>query len=121
VNGLDRARTVSVDKASFGLALWAARWPSSSSAPNTNRLRADHRLARDAARLDLLTEREHDVLRMIARGATNGEIAAALYVAEATVRTHVGSIFMKLGVRDRAAAIVFAYDHGLVIPGARPP
>jgi DNA-binding NarL/FixJ family response regulator len=77
--------------------------------------------ARDAARIDLLTEREHDVLRMIARGATNGEIAAALYVAEATVKTHVGSIFMKLGVRDRAAAIVFAYDHGVVVPGARPP
>jgi DNA-binding NarL/FixJ family response regulator len=73
--------------------------------------------ARDAARLDLLTEREHDVLRLMARGATNAEIAAALYVAEATVKTHVGSIFGKLGVRDRAAAIVFAYDHGVVAPG----
>jgi DNA-binding NarL/FixJ family response regulator len=73
--------------------------------------------ARDAARLDLLTEREHDVLRLMARGATNAEIAAALHVAEATVKTHVGSIFGKLGVRDRAAAIVFAYDHGVVAPG----
>jgi DNA-binding NarL/FixJ family response regulator len=72
--------------------------------------------ARDAARLDLLTEREHDVLRLMARGATNGEIAGTLYVAEATVKTHVGSIFGKLGVRDRAAAIVFAYDHGVVTP-----
>jgi DNA-binding NarL/FixJ family response regulator len=74
--------------------------------------------AREAARLALLTERELDVLRLMARGATNGEIAASLYVAEATVKTHVGSIFGKLGVRDRAAAIVFAYDHGVVAPGA---
>jgi DNA-binding NarL/FixJ family response regulator len=74
--------------------------------------------ARESARLELLTERELDVLRLMARGATNGEIAAALYVAEATVKTHVGSIFGKLGVRDRAAAIVFAYDHGVVSPGA---
>jgi DNA-binding NarL/FixJ family response regulator len=77
--------------------------------------------ARDAARLDLLTDREHDVLRLMAHGASNPEIAAALFVAEATVKTHVGSIFTKLGVRDRAAAIVFAYDHGVVTPGARPP
>ena len=76
--------------------------------------------ARDAARLELLTEREHDVLRLMARGATNAEIAASLYVAEATVKTHVGSIFTKLGVRDRAAAIVFAYDHGVVTAGATP-
>jgi DNA-binding NarL/FixJ family response regulator len=76
---------------------------------------------RDAARLDLITEREHDVLRLMARGATNSEIAADLYVSEATVKTHVGSIFFKLGVRDRAAAIVFAYDHGVVRPGSPPP
>jgi DNA-binding NarL/FixJ family response regulator len=76
--------------------------------------------ARDATRLDLLTEREHEVLRLMARGSTNAEIAAGLFVAEATVKTHVGSIFGKLGVRDRAAAIVFAYDHGVVTPGAAP-
>jgi DNA-binding NarL/FixJ family response regulator len=76
--------------------------------------------ARDAARLDLLTDREHDVLRLMARGATNAEIGATLFVAEATVKTHVGSIFGKLGVRDRAAAIVFAYDHGVVMPGMTP-
>jgi DNA-binding NarL/FixJ family response regulator len=73
---------------------------------------------RDAARLELLTDREHDVLRLMARGATNAEIAASLYVAEATVKSHVGSIFTKLDVRDRAAAIVFAYDHGVVAPGS---
>ena len=76
---------------------------------------------RDAAGLELLTAREHDVLRPMARGATNAEIAATLYVAEATVKSHVGSIFTKLGVRDRAAAIVFAYDHGVVSPGSMPP
>lgn len=74
--------------------------------------------AREASRLEQLTEREHEVLRLMARGATNSEIAASLVVAEATVKTHVGSIFGKLGVRDRAAAIVFAYDHGAVTPGA---
>ena len=58
---------------------------------------------------------------MVARGATNSEIAAELYLAETTVKTHIGNIFMKLGVRDRAAAIVFAYDHGVVTPGATPP
>ena len=77
--------------------------------------------ARDATRLDLLTEREHDVLRLMARGATNAEIGDALHVAEATVKTHVGSIFAKLVVRDRAAAIVYAYDHGVVTPGAALP
>ena len=77
--------------------------------------------AREAARIELLTDREHDVLRLMARGATNAEIAADLYVAEATVKTHVGSIFARLGVRDRASAIVFAYDHGVVKPGAARP
>jgi DNA-binding NarL/FixJ family response regulator len=56
----------------------------------------------------------------MARGATNAEVAETLHVAEATVKTHVGSIFMKLDVRDRAAAIVFAYDHGVVSPGSEP-
>jgi DNA-binding NarL/FixJ family response regulator len=77
--------------------------------------------AREEERLDSLTEREQEVLRMVARGATNSEIAAELYLAETTVKTHIGNIFMKLGVRDRAAAIVFAYDHGVVTPGATPP
>ena len=72
---------------------------------------------RSAQRLDELTDREHDVLRLISRGASNTEIAATLHVGEATVKTHVGSIFMKLDVRDRAAAIVYAFDHGVVQPG----
>ena len=74
--------------------------------------------ARDVGRLELLTNREHAVLRLMARGATNAEIASSLHVAEATVKTHVGRIFSKLDVRDRAAAIVFAYDHRVVSPGA---
>jgi DNA-binding NarL/FixJ family response regulator len=74
--------------------------------------------SREAARLEALSDREREVLRLIAGGATNGEIAAMLYLAEATVKTHIGSIFGKLGVRDRAGAIVFAYDHGFVVPGA---
>ncbi len=69
---------------------------------------------RSAGRLDALTEREHDVLRLMARGATNGEIAASLHVGETTVKSHVGAIFTKLAVRDRAAAIVYAFDHGVV-------
>lgn len=69
-----------------------------------------------AARVDLLTGREHDVLRHMARGATNAEISGSLLVSEATVKSHVGAIFSKLGARDRAAAIVFAYDHGIVGP-----
>ncbi|ONH31125.1 response regulator [Pseudofrankia asymbiotica] len=77
--------------------------------------------ARRSIRLEALSDREHAVLRLMARGATNGEIAAVLHVAEATVKTHVGGIFTKLGVRDRAAAIVFAYDHGVVAPGGDPP
>jgi DNA-binding NarL/FixJ family response regulator len=68
----------------------------------------------EAARIDALTEREHDVLRLMATGATNAEIAETLIVGESTVKTHVGAIFSKLGVRDRAAAIVFAYEHGIV-------
>lgn len=63
---------------------------------------------------DRLTEREAEVLRLIARGATNLEIAAELFVSERTVKGHVSSIFTKLGARDRAAAIVLAYDSGFV-------
>ncbi len=65
-----------------------------------------------------LTDRENEVLRAMARGLTNGEIAEELIVGLATVKSHVGSIFMKLGTRDRAGAIVYAYQHGLVDPRA---
>lgn len=67
-------------------------------------------------RLNALTDRELDVLRLMARGASNREIADHLFLAETTIKTHVGTLFTKLGARDRAAAIVFAYDAGLVQP-----
>jgi DNA-binding NarL/FixJ family response regulator len=69
-----------------------------------------------AARIEELTPRERDVLRLIGRGASNSEIAESLFVSEATVKSHIGHIFTKLDLRDRAAAIVFAFDHGLVAP-----
>jgi DNA-binding NarL/FixJ family response regulator len=69
-----------------------------------------------AARIEELTPRERDVLRLIGRGASNTEIAESLFVSEATVKSHIGHIFTKLDLRDRAAAIVFAFDHGLVAP-----
>ena len=65
---------------------------------------------------DVLTAREREVLALIGQGLTNAEIAAVLVLGEGTVKTHVGHIFAKLGLRDRAAAIVFAFDHGLVAP-----
>jgi DNA-binding NarL/FixJ family response regulator len=73
------------------------------------------RAGRDAD-LGTLTGRELDVLARIGRGRTNGEIAAELFVSEGTVKTHINHLFTKLGLRDRAAAVVFAYDHGLVRP-----
>ncbi len=71
---------------------------------------------RGEVRLDQLTPRELEVLQLIGRGRSNSEIAEELFISEVTVKSHVGHIFTKLGVRDRAAAIVLAFDAGVVAP-----
>jgi DNA-binding NarL/FixJ family response regulator len=86
------------------LDLFAARLPASSSST--------------PAALQVLTEREREVLKLVARGLSNGEIAAELVVSETTVKTHVGNVLTKLGVRDRVQAAVYAYESGLVQPGS---
>ncbi|MEV8099455.1 response regulator transcription factor [Kitasatospora sp. NPDC085879] len=91
----------------------------------TRRLITDFASAWPAPRADAgirpgsLTPRETEILRLVARGQSNTEIARNLVVAEQTVKTHIGNIFAKLDLRDRAQAVIFAYESGLITPGNR--
>jgi DNA-binding NarL/FixJ family response regulator len=92
----------------------------------TRRLIADFVAARPAPaaraeRLQVLTGRETEVLGLVARGLSNTEIAEHLVLAEQTVKTHVSRVLTKLGLRDRAQAVVLAYETGLAVPGTPPP
>ena len=88
-------------------------------AVHAGRRAIDPELAADAwGEADPLTDREREVLLLLTRGRSNSEIAADLVVSEATVKTQVAHVLMKLGVRDRVQAVIFAYEAGLVSPGA---
>lgn len=84
----------------------------------TSRVLTAYRKVADAPKpvVTELTGRELDVLTLIGKGRSNPEIADELFISGVTVKSHIGRIFDKLGLRDRAAAIVYAYDHGIVTP-----
>jgi DNA-binding NarL/FixJ family response regulator len=93
-------------------------------APSVTRLVIEAFARRPAAatpapsRLASLTAREKDILLLVAQGQSNAEIARSLFVGEATVKTHIGHVLAKLGLRDRVQAVILAYETGLVVPGA---
>lgn len=80
-------------------------------------LHTPSRVPEERSRLAALTEREREVLALVARGLANGEIADRLFIGETTVKTHLGRVLTKLGLRDRVHAVIFAYESGLVRAG----
>lgn len=91
--------------------------------PSVTRRLIEHYVAgpargRDVPDLAVLTEREREVLAVVARGASNDDVAAELHISPATVKTHVGRVMTKLGAHDRAQLVVIAYESGLVVPRA---
>jgi DNA-binding NarL/FixJ family response regulator len=80
--------------------------------------REPNRAEPDTESLEELTGREREVLELMARGCTNAEIGERLVIEESTVKTHVKRILMKLGLRDRVQAVIFAYENGVITPGA---
>jgi DNA-binding NarL/FixJ family response regulator len=106
---LDAVRTVAGGRGLLDPAVTLRVIQSLASAPQVDPARA--------AQLGELTERETDVLRLVASGLSNAEIAAELYLGEATVKTYLSRMLMKLGLRDRVQAVAFAYESGLARPG----
>lgn len=88
--------------------------------PSSTRALIEHCAGRGHAVMPVLTEREAEVMRHLVRGLSNQEIAATLFVSIETVKSHVASLLMKLGVRDRTQAVIVAYESGFITPGAAP-